>query len=312
MSSAEQPVFSIIIAAFNAEATLARAVDSILAQSFTDYEVIVVDDGSTDQTDKAVAGYGNRVRYFRQDNAGVSAARNQGAQLAKGRWLAFLDADDWYYPQRLARQAELLQQNPLLDFVIADYELGRPSGEVLRRSISGSEFGRKLASRAGSQGLCELNIEDLGQLCADYFGHTSTFSLPRETFLKLGGYDRRFSIGEDLHLLIRLCAISSNAGAYCEPLAFYCVHDDGLMRSNSSTAQVKTVETLKSLKPVLKQAPKPVKAGFSRVLAKARFDLAFSLARQGHRFTAAAAAFPALLEDCSAVNIKRLLSVLKG
>lgn len=312
MPPTEQPVFSIIIAAYNAEETIARALDSIFAQSFTDFEVIVVDDGSTDQTAGVVSGYGNGVRYFRQDNAGVSAARNQGAQLARGRWLAFLDADDWYYPQRLARQAELLKRNSQLDFFIADYDLGRSSGEVLRRSITGSEFGRKLLSKVNSQGLYELDVEDLGQLCADYFGHTSTFSLPRETFLKLGGYDRRFSIGEDLHLLIRLCAISRNAGTDCEPLAFYCVHDGGLMRSNSSSAQIKTVETLESLKAVLGHAPVPVRKGFSRVLAKARFDLAFSLIRQGHGLKAILAALPALPEDFTFANLKRLLSVIKG
>ena len=78
------PRFSVIIPAYNSAATLARAIDSVLAQSYPAHEVIVVDDGSTDGTSDVAARYGDKLRYIRQDNAGVSSARNHGAQAATG------------------------------------------------------------------------------------------------------------------------------------------------------------------------------------------------------------------------------------
>src|SRR3569623_1160940 len=82
------PAFSVIIAVYNGDATLSRAIDSVLMQSYLPHEVIVVDDGSTDGTAEIAKGYGDRVRYLRQHNAGVAAARNAGVQAATGDWLA--------------------------------------------------------------------------------------------------------------------------------------------------------------------------------------------------------------------------------
>ncbi|MFZ1810373.1 MAG: glycosyltransferase family 2 protein, partial [Candidatus Nitrotoga sp.] len=101
MGSLSAPRFSVIIPAYNAAGTLARALDSVLTQTWAAFEVIVIDDGSIDNTAAVAASYGEKIRYLRQNNAGVSAARNHGARIASGDWLAFLDADDWYYPDRL-------------------------------------------------------------------------------------------------------------------------------------------------------------------------------------------------------------------
>ena len=116
------PRFSVIIPAYNAEAFIARAIDSVLAQTWPAHEILVVDDGSADSTARIVAGYGEGVRYLRQENAGVSAARNAGARAATGDWLAFLDADDWYYPDRLKWHAEWIAEDDGLDFLTGDYD----------------------------------------------------------------------------------------------------------------------------------------------------------------------------------------------
>jgi glycosyltransferase involved in cell wall biosynthesis len=94
-------LFSVIIPTYNRAALLCTALDSVFAQTFTDYEVIVVDDGSTDGTAAMVASYGGRVRYFQQQNKGPGAARNLGAQHATGEYLAFLDSDDLWFPWTL-------------------------------------------------------------------------------------------------------------------------------------------------------------------------------------------------------------------
>ena len=95
---------SVIIPAYNAAAFVREAVDSALAQTHRDTEVIVVDDSSTDETPQVLAGYGERIRVHRQPNAGVAGARNTGARLATGEWVAFLDADDVWLPGKIEAQ----------------------------------------------------------------------------------------------------------------------------------------------------------------------------------------------------------------
>src|SRR5581483_888972 len=108
--------FSVIIPVYNGAATLARAIESVLGQSRPPSEVIVVDDGSTDETARIAAAYDRFIKYVRQPNAGVGAARNAGARIASAEWLAFLDADDWYYRDRLRWHAEWIERDAMLDF----------------------------------------------------------------------------------------------------------------------------------------------------------------------------------------------------
>jgi glycosyltransferase involved in cell wall biosynthesis len=96
------PLISVLIAVYNGEAFIARAVDSALAQDFPNFEVIVVDDGSTDSTGLILRGYGDKIRSLRQDNHGQPAALNRGAAIARGEYVAFLDADDWWREDKLA------------------------------------------------------------------------------------------------------------------------------------------------------------------------------------------------------------------
>jgi len=305
------PKFSVIIAAYNSGSTLSKAIDSILAQSYPAYEVIIVDDGSTDNTSEVASHYGDQIRYHFQKNSGVSSARNKGVELAQGDWLAFLDADDWYYPQRLYWHVELLRQNPELDFLIGDYHYGRADGSIIRRSIESTAFGLKTLAAAEHDRVL-LGVAEMGELIPGYFGHTSTLSLPRETFLALGGYPLSFSIGEDMHLFIRLCAHSYKAGVTCKPMGIYYVHDLGLIRSNVVQAQIRTVETFSSLKEELKNASAPIRKGFISLLLNARFDLATALIKRGQSMKAITSFVPSLFESFSWSSLKMLLSLIKG
>lgn len=306
------PKFSVIIAAYNSGATLSKAIDSVLAQSYSAYEIIIVDDGSTDDTSAVASYYGDKIRYHFQKNSGVSCARNQGVELARGDWLTFLDADDWYYPQRLFWHAELVRRKPDLDFLIGDFYYGRADGSIIRRSIESTAFGLKTLALADEDGSVLFDVAEMGELIPYYFGHTLTLSLPREKFLALGGFPKSFSIGEDIHLFIRLCVISHKAGVTCNPMGIYNVHDSGLIRSDVVKAQISTVETLSSLSDELKNAPTPIKKGFLSLMLNARFDLAAALIKRGQHFKATIAFLPSLIESFSWNSVKMLLSIIKG
>ncbi len=110
------PAVSVVIPAYNAAWCVRKAIDSVLAQDFRDFEVIVVNDGSTDDTAAVLAGYGDAIRVIDQPNGGMSSARNAGIRAARGEFIAFLDADDWWLPGKLGRQVELLRGRPDLGF----------------------------------------------------------------------------------------------------------------------------------------------------------------------------------------------------
>jgi glycosyltransferase involved in cell wall biosynthesis len=112
------PLVSCIVPVFNGERYLGEALDSILAQTYRQFECIVIDDGSTDGTAEVVSRYGERVSYLWQANAGPGAARNRGISAAEGDLVAFLDADDLWHPEKLARQVARFEARSELDLCI--------------------------------------------------------------------------------------------------------------------------------------------------------------------------------------------------
>src|SRR5215510_13181409 len=113
---------SVVIATYNRSRQVREAIDSVLAQTLPVREVIVVDDGSKDDTRAQLLAYGDRIRPFFQTNGGASAARNLAMRMAQGSWIAFLDDDDVWQPEKIAQQWELVQKNPSLGLVYcSDY-----------------------------------------------------------------------------------------------------------------------------------------------------------------------------------------------
>jgi len=110
---------SCIIPTFNGERFVGEAIESILGQTYTPFEIICVDDGSTDGTQAIVRGFGDRVQYVHQENAGPATARNRGARSARGEFLAFLDSDDTWVPDKLRIQVAHLRNNPDHGFCVA-------------------------------------------------------------------------------------------------------------------------------------------------------------------------------------------------
>lgn len=118
----EESLISCIIAVYNGERYLRETLDSILAQTYRPLEIIVADDGSIDGTAKVAADYGDRITYVRQSNQGYAAAKNLGLHAARGDFVAFLDADDLWHPEKLARQMARLRERPEIDLCLTRYK----------------------------------------------------------------------------------------------------------------------------------------------------------------------------------------------
>lgn len=306
------PTFSVIIAAYNRAGTIGRSIESVLAQTYPALELIVVDDGSRDTTADVVTSYGNVVRYLYQDNAGVSAARNAGAAVARSEWLAFLDADDWYYSDRLRLHAEWIKRDPDLDFLTGNFDYRKLDGTLIRRSMESTETGNLLLHKSRGKNEVIMEGNEIGDFIEQHFGDTHTLSLPRKTFLELGGYPVGFEVCEDVHLLIRLCARTRRVGVICQPMAAYTIHSNGATRYNPLRAQKQTVEALLSLRKDLAEASPSVRAGLDGALRRARLSLAYVFLRSGRRLEAIRAVMPLLARQPRFRSCRDVLSVVRG
>jgi glycosyltransferase involved in cell wall biosynthesis len=140
------PLITCVVPVYNGERFLAETIESILAQTHQPIEVIVVDDGSTDGTPEVTASFGNAVRCVRQANAGLAAARNTGIEHARGEFVAFLDADDLWHPEKLARQMTRFQARPDLDLCITAFQnFWMPEAEADERRFRNHRIARPFA-----------------------------------------------------------------------------------------------------------------------------------------------------------------------
>ncbi len=172
------PAVSFIIAVYNGEKYIAEAIDSILKQTLPALEVIVVDDGSTDATSDVVQTYGEPVKYVHQRNAGQSAARNRGVRMARGDYIAFLDADDLVHPKKLERQLPELENNA--DLAMCDaYVLNFWSDDVPEDQ----------RPRDAAQSVTHADHP--------WPNHISTWLVRRDAFELVGEFEEGRMLGED-------------------------------------------------------------------------------------------------------------------
>jgi glycosyltransferase involved in cell wall biosynthesis len=306
------PRFSVLIPSYNNGGTLGRAIDSVLQQSWPAHEIIVVDDGSTDNTREVVAGYAGRVIYRYQQNAGVSTARNLAASLATGDWLAFLDADDTFAPDRIKVHAEWIADEPDLDFLLGDQELRTPEGKLIQHTLESSEAGRGLLKQFPDQTRIPLHEKDFELLIEDGFGEIRTLSIPRSTFERLGGFADTIRIGEDLHLLIRLCARSRKAGVTPQTLATYYIYPSSALRKDVLKSNDEFVRALNSLNGAMRAASPAVRRGHRKKTRRARLSFAYALLRKGRKASAISCVMAAFLAWPRYESARDVLSIIKG
>ena len=231
-----RPAISAVMPAFNAERFLAEAIRSVLAQSLPPVEVIVVDDGSTDSTGEIARSFGEPVRCIRQQNAGPSAARNRGIREARGEFIAFLDADDWWLPGHLAAAARVLVAHPHLRWFCAAYEIHTADrARVIRQVYTGP-----LVENAYFED-CFRAMALHGIICTD------VMVIRRDVLLEAGGFHETFLRGEDRDLWFRIALRYPQIGYSRAPAAIYWrCRSDSLTASDTWNAerQLKLIRSL--------------------------------------------------------------------
>jgi len=195
-----RPRVSVIITTYNHEAFIAEAVQSVLDQTYGDYELIVVDDGSVDGTLGQIARFGGRVGLIRQPNQGIAASRNTGIQHSRGELLAFLDGDDVWEPGKLECQVGAAAAHPASGLIAVDgVQFSGPS--VLCPTLLAPSVNDLLSGRDSVTLRCYEQL-----LRGNLISTTSQVMIPRYVFDAVGLSDRRFPISSDRDLYIRIGA----------------------------------------------------------------------------------------------------------
>ena len=213
----DRPTFSVVIPAYQAAATIGDAIGSLRAQTLPPAEIIVCDDGSTDDLEAALDAHRSSVKLIRQDHRGVSAARNALLRAAAAEFVVPLDADDVYAPTRIERLAELGAARPDLDILSTDAEF------VVDGRVTG-RFNEKTPFAVEAQS--EEILDRCFLICP---------AMRRERLLEVGGYDEALGSAEDWDCCIRLIQSGSRAGLVDEPLLEYRLGRSSLTSSRAET-----------------------------------------------------------------------------
>ncbi|MDJ0555185.1 MAG: glycosyltransferase [Microcoleaceae cyanobacterium MO_207.B10] len=254
------PRVSVIIATYNNAHYILEAIASVLNQTYTSYEIIVIDDGSTDNTRQVLEPYLDKIRYVYQENQGVSHARNLGLEMARGEFIAFLDADDFFLSDKLAKQVSIFDARPSLGIVHSGWRLVNEKGE----KISDIELWH---------GSLELDLETW------VVWKPVTISMMfRKSWIKsAGGFNTRWHHGEDIDLVLRLSM--NGCEAVWLPKVTYCYRQH---RRNATRKSTQQATSMMSVLDEFFSRPNLSKS-IRQLEAKSRYYTLSWLAWQAHR-----------------------------
>lgn len=204
-----EPLISCIVPVFNGELYLAEALDSILNQTYRRREIIVVDDGSTDQTASVMNRYSDQARLLYQDNAGPATARNNGLTQARGEFVAFLDADDLWHPEKLERQFARFRVRPELDLSVTYVQnFWVPELAKEKARYQSHRFAQPLPGYA-----------------------TQTLLAPHVVFDRLGGFNTSLRVVDDTDWFLRAIEHGASLEILSDVLVYRRLHQRNLTRS---------------------------------------------------------------------------------
>ena len=212
---------SVIIPAYNGALYIGKAIESVLAQDYDNYEIIVVDDGSRDNTKEVITQYQNQLKYIYQNNQGVAQARNKGLESATGKYIAFLDQDDFFLPKKLSAQVAILDNDASIGLVNSGWE-------IVNRE------GRKLAAVEPWYNLPQLDLKSLIVWKPVFLGAM----LFRRSWLdRCDNFDTELEQTPDVDLVLRLAGIGCPATWVKQTTVAYRQHEKNASKNTSLQAR---------------------------------------------------------------------------
>jgi len=237
------PTFSVVIAAYQVADVIGEALDSVRSQTLPPLEVIVCDDGSTDDLDDALAQYRDEIVFVRKENGGEASAKNAGAAVARGEFVAILDADDVYLAQNLEALTELAQRRPDLDILTTDALIVANGVEVRRVYDQSWRF----------------EVEDQRRTILQRNFVFGLAAVRRRQLLQHGGFDESIRWTTDWDLWLRMILAGASAGCVDEPLALYRLRETSLtaQRRDLLLGKLRTLEKARA-NATLREDERPV------------------------------------------------------
>ncbi len=225
---------SVIIPTFNRAHLISETLDSIIAQSFRAAEIIVIDDGSTDDTDRIVARYGNLVQYVKIWNSGVCKARNVGVAKAQSEWIAFCDSDDLWHQDKLFHHVELLRNAPEVEYCFTNFQ-----------TFENTRWSQKTKFDDAPAGYWDISRKDISPrsfiITEPFYPNVlrfqpifpSTTMMTKAFFRRIGGFDESFGgrMSEDFEFTLR-CVQERPIGVIEKPLVGIRCHEQNFSRGN--------------------------------------------------------------------------------
>ena len=220
-----KPLVSIIVPVYNGSNFMREAIDSALAQTYDNIEIIVVNDGSTDNTDEIALSYGDKIRYFQKENGGVSSALNLGIMKMKGEYFSWLSHDDKYFPNKIENQINLLAKtNNLRNIAYCDSVRINEKGDMLFRSKRNKYL--KPGTNSWEESLTALIKNGCLSGCA--------FLIPKDAFFDAGFFDEKLKYSQDFLMWINI--LLKHYAVVYEPSdgVYIRVHDKQMTNTGSS------------------------------------------------------------------------------
>lgn len=306
-----RPLVSVVIPTYNRAVLLPRAIESVIAQTLVDWELLIVDDGSVDRTPDAVERYAvrwkDRFVYIRQANHGSSAARNRGIDAARGDFVAFLDSDDEFRHDKLERQVDLFRRQPDLGLVYSDYALVDTEGHDLGRAFDRKfPLARTVPCQEVTPGgfACTRSLFD--RLIRGYFVSTITAMVRREVLGRKIRFMERIAYAEEWLFFLDVSRVT-RAGYVDEPLSIHHYTPGSLARADKRRNLVRTRELFREMKRRYRDSTTEQRRAIRANLATVCRQIAHECSQRG-----SSAAVPLLLEAMINHPDRTTLSELVG
>lgn len=280
------PTVSVVLPTFNRAKLLSRALDSIIAQTHEAWEIVLVDDGSTDDTPRVIDRYardlGDRLVVIRKENEGCSAARNAGIDASRGRFVAFLDSDDAFIPTKLERQLDLFRRCPELGFVFSDYAYIKLDGTRHDSAFATiHQWVRRLPYATVGPGLCVCTGDLFDHLIREYFIATIVGMVRRDVLGRTVRFAAGQSYAEEWLFFLRV-AKRCRAGFVDEPLCLHHHTEGSLARTSRHRNTVRYRNLLVGIGDAFENLSRAQRRTIRAKLAQTYKQLAYDAYRLHH------------------------------